>query len=171
MFQSKIFRSKALTIGVAAFLLSLILPLESPAQQMGALGGIVYQEDMKTTVENAVVKIKNIQTNKEFQSGPTDNKGAYKIAGVAEGRYILGVSTKQGDYNFAFEVFIKGGETARLDIALKKGEMPAVVASLEKKPLAFFTTPIGIAVVVLASGGLIAGGYFIITGTKSADKR
>ena len=171
MFKSKIFRSKALTIGVVAFLLSLILPFESLAQQVGALEGIVYQEDMKTPVENAVVKIKNIQTNKEFQSGPTDKKGAYKIAGIAEGRYVLGVSTKAGDYNFDFEVFVKGGDTARLDIALKKGLIPAVVASLEKKPLAFFTTPIGIAVVVLASGGLIAGGYFLITGTKSADKR
>lgn len=171
MLRSKIFKSKALVFGVVAFLLSLILPLGSLAQQVAALEGIVYQQDMKTPVENAVVKIKNIQTNKEYQSGPSDKKGAYKIAGIPEGRYMLGISTKEGDYNFDFEVFVKGGETARLDIGLKKGAMPAVVASLEKKPLAFFTTPIGIAAVVLASGGLVAGGYFIITGEKSTAKR
>ena len=76
---------------------------------------------MTTPVANAVVKVRNVQSPKEYDSQPTDANGMYKITGVAEGRYILGVTTAGGNYNFDYVLVFKGSEIAKLSLALEEG--------------------------------------------------
>ena len=78
----------------------------------GSLVGFVYAQDMKTPVAGAVVKLRNIANQKEFASGSTDANGMYKIDGVDEGRYILGVTATQGDFNFDYVMLLKDGAMA-----------------------------------------------------------
>ena len=109
----------------------------------------------------------------EFSSAPTDATGLFKLPGLPEGRYVLGVSALGEDFNFEFQVFIKAREMGKLSLALIKRQ-PAMEVGLSpvytepegaavaprKKPAAgFFTTPVGIATIVVVSGATIYGIY------------
>src|SRR4030067_276621 len=163
MLKDEIFRSRALVWGLAAAFLSLLLPVEALAQARGtgSLIGFIYAESLSAPVENAVVKIRNISTGKEFLSKPTDKTGLYKIENAEQGRYVLGVTTPQGDFNFEFELFIKTGEIAKLSLALKPGLMAALAVPF-KTAASFFTTLLGIAPTVVVSGLAIYGGYKLL---------
>jgi hypothetical protein len=72
MLRKEIFRSPALlALTIFSFML-IMLPLESLAQvssQAGSLVGFIYGSDMKTPVEKAVVKIRNLNSGEEYVSG------------------------------------------------------------------------------------------------------
>lgn len=111
---------------VIAAVLMLIVPFAELAYAKGpaaggSLVGFIFAEDMKTPVVNAVVKIRDFQTAKEYVSLPTDANGMYTIAGIKEGRYILGVTTATGNFNFDFFMHLKGEEMAKLSVALAPG--------------------------------------------------
>ena len=118
----------------------------------GSLVGFVYAQDMKTPVAGAVVKLRNIANQKEFASGSTDANGMYKIDGVDEGRYILGVTATQGDFNFDYVMLLKGGEMAKLSVALAPGGQ-ATSGDAPKK--SFFKSPVGIIVMVVVVGAVL----------------
>ena len=118
----------------------------------GSLVGFVYGQDMKTPVAGAVVKVRNIANQKEFASGTTDANGMYKIDGVDEGRYILGVTATQGDFNFDYVMLLKGGEMAKLSVALAPGGQ-ATSGDAPKK--SFFKSPVGIIVMVVVVGAVL----------------
>jgi hypothetical protein len=171
--RAGIFRAKWLALGIAGAFFLLTLPLELWAQQgaqvvpgpgSGALVGFIYGADMKTPVSRAVVRIRNLQDGREYASEPTDENGLYKLQGIKEGRYILGISTPAGDYNFEYEIFIKAGEVGKLSLALKPGNASTLGQEEEekekKKP--FFLTPVGIAIVIVASGLAIYGTYKLL---------
>lgn len=129
-----------------------------PPSKQGTLQGVVYSEGMRSRVASAVVKIRNLNNQREYTSQPTDPKGNYKILMVEEGWYTLGVSTPAGDFNLSYGVYIKAGEVAKLSVEMLPGGM------LEGKGSngghkGFFSTPGGIAVIVLAVGGLAFGVY------------
>jgi len=150
--RKTIFRSRALTVWVIIAVLSLFLPIEalSNAQaRTGSVAGYVYEGNLDTPVENAVVKIRNVTSKKEFQSAPTNKTGNYQIKDIEEGRYTLGVTTKEGNFNFEFIVFIKANEEAKINVALKPG-VASVLAKKEHK--AFFLTPLGLAVILGSAG-------------------
>jgi hypothetical protein len=148
----------------------LIVPAVYAAQSgKGSLEGYVFKDDLKTPVANAVVKIRNSQSGEEYQSKPTDAKGAFAILSVTEGRYILGITTEEGNFNFDYEIFIKQGETGKLSIGLKKGGSPALIASLNKK--GFFTKPLGLAVVIGAGGALVFGVALVASNDSSPTKK
>ena len=120
--------------------------------QGGSLVGFVYAQDLKTPVVGAVVKVRNIANQKEFASGTTDANGMYKIDGVDEGRYILGVTATQGDFNFDYVMLLKGGEMAKLSVALAPGGQTTGSDAPKKS---FFKTPVGIITVVVVAGALL----------------
>ena len=120
--------------------------------QGGTLVGFVYGQDLKTPVAGAVVKVRNIANQKEFASGTTDANGMYKIDGVDEGRYILGVTATQGDFNFDYVMLLKGGEMAKLSVALAPGGQ-ATSGDAPKK--SFFKSPVGIIVMVVVVGAVL----------------
>lgn len=131
MIRTKVFRSKILAVGVLAAFVMLFAPVEAFTQRpgegtTGSLIGFIYGEDMPTPVENAVVKIRNIEDGKEYESTATDDTGVYRIAEVKEGHYALGVSTTEGDFNFEYIVLIKAGEMGKLSLALKPGAASTV---------------------------------------------
>jgi hypothetical protein len=122
----------------------------------GALSGRIYREDMRTPVRNAIVKLRNLETQKEYASEPTSNDGIYVIPGIEEGRYIMGVLGPSGSYNFHYSILIKADALAKLSVAMKPGAAPVMLqtgtSAYTKKPtvIDFFKSPAGILSVITA---------------------
>lgn len=164
MFSNNAFRSRVLAGGLIAAFVLLILPVPGAAQaqtsvmRQGTLHGTVYSEGMRSRVTNAIVKIRNLNNQKEYSSPPTDAKGEYKIIGIEEGWYTLGVSSPSGEFNLNYGVYIKAGETAKLSVEMLPG------GTLEGKGAggggrSFFATPGGILLIVAMAGGAGFGVY------------
>jgi len=165
MFSNGAFHSRILAVGLIAAFIVLAMPARGAAQaknpsmaRQGVLHGTVYSEGMRSRVANAIVKIRNLNNQKEYSSPPTDPKGEYKIIGVEEGWYTLGVSSPAGDFNLNYGVYIKAGETAKLAVEMLPG------GALEGKGSggggrSFFATPGGILLIVAMAGGAGFGVY------------
>lgn len=165
MLNIGIFRSRMMVVFVLSAFVLLMTPVRDFAQSPlkgGILTGNVYGADMTTPVVNAVVKIRNLNTQKEFTS-PTDKLGMYKITGIDEGWYTLSISSLLGDYSLSYGVYIKAGEIAKLNLSMKGAGV------LEGKGLgssagkSFLGTPGGILVIVAAVG---LGGFGVYELTK-----
>lgn len=137
---------------VAAFLL-LTLPWPRTAAAApkgnGALAGHIFNEDMRTPVRNAVVKLRNVATLKEYESEPTSPDGTYVIPAIEEGRYVMGVLGPSGSYNFHYSIMIKADAVAKLSVAMKPGGAPVMLqqgsdAKKKTKIIDFFKSPAGI---------------------------
>ena len=155
MTHKSVSKSRWLIWGALAAFSLFIVPVGEVAwakAQGGTLVGFVYGQDLKTPVAGAVVKVRNIANQKEFASGTTDANGMYKIDGVDEGRYILGVTATQGDFNFDYVMLLKGGEMAKLSVALAPGGQ-ATSGDAPKK--SFFKSPVGIIVMVVVVGAVL----------------
>ncbi len=157
MLIKELFRSRALVVVVLASFGLLVAPVgqfaapRGPASS-GSLVGFVYGSDMKTPVTNAVVKLRNVADSKEYVSPPTDANGMYKVTGLADGRYILGVTTAKGDFNFDYVMKVKGGEMAKLSVALAPGGQTTGTDAGKKS---FFVSPAGIVLIVVAVGTVL----------------
>jgi hypothetical protein len=166
MFEYNKLSKRGLTFLLLATLGAMFLPMEiiaAPAEPKGNLIGFIYLVDLKTPLADAVVKIRSLKDSVEMQSDPTDKNGAYKLLGIEEGQYILGVSAKSGNYNLEVMIQIKGGETGKLSLVLKEGQANAVLAKNVAKA-AFFATPLGIALLAGASAAAV-GGVGMLTST------
>ena len=183
MLKENIFRSRLLMYAIIGSCSLLFFPHEALSRaQTGTLTGIIFAEDMKTPIENAVVLVRNVKTKIEFRSNPTDKSGSYVIKNVEEGLYILGVSSPKGDFNFGFQIRVKANEIAKLSLALKPGKKGGAIlagtagAGVVAGALtgagaiagavgagaagaAFFLTPVGIAVTTVVAAGLGVGIY------------
>jgi len=128
----------------------------------GALAGHIYNEDMRTPVRDAVVKLRNVTTLKEYVSEPTDTEGMYNIPAIEEGRYVMGVQAPTGSYNFHYSIMIKSDALAKLSVAMKPGSEPVMLQSgfAEKKKSSvvdFFKSPAGIiTALTVVEGALFA---------------
>jgi hypothetical protein len=160
MLVTGIFRSRALVVGVAAALLLMMMPVmefaqlkgAAPAPENGSMVGFIYGTDMKTPVPGAVVRIRNVGEQKSYDSTPTDRNGMYKITGIKEGRYILGVTAADMDFNFDYVMYLKSGEMAKLSVALAPGGQTSGPNAVQKS---FFTSPAGIVLIVAAVGAIL----------------
>ncbi|MCJ7484685.1 MAG: carboxypeptidase-like regulatory domain-containing protein [Candidatus Aminicenantes bacterium] len=174
MLKVALLRYKILAGGLVAAFLLLVTPLpvfsgqqpQSYARQ-GQLKGTVYSEGMASRVANAIVKVRNLNNQKEYESQPTDAKGGYTILGIEEGWYTLGVTTAAGDFNLNYGVYIKAGETAKLSVEMLPGGM------LEGKGgsgggKGFFSKPGGILTIVVLGAG-VGFGIYELTKQKEAS--
>lgn len=166
MFKSRLFRSKPLALSLAGAFLLLLLPCEGLSEGTGSLEGIILDQEMRLPVSNAVVKIRNLESEKEFASGPTDENGEYRIEAVDEGDYILGIVAEDGSYNFDFVVSIREGETAKLTMAIKPGQEEEEEEEEERGILAFFSSPTGIILLVMAAGLIAFGTWKLLEGKE-----
>ena len=163
MYGEKIFRSKVLTLGLIGAFVVLLCPAEAwtqTARGRGSIKGNIFNEDLRTPFENVVVKIRNTEDGLEMESPPTDDTGAYKISDVRVGRYVLGVATADGNFNFDYMVDVKANETARLSLAVKpsKGMLSEQGdADKQKKKKGVFATTAGILILVTGSALLTLG--------------
>jgi len=133
----------------------------------GNLMGIIYGKDGTTPVEGAVIQLRNISTGAVYKA-KTDKVGTFKIEGMDAGLYSAGIVTEEGSFNVESLIGIKANTTTTISLALKpyiKGE-PKKAAVKEKaveklkllpKIAKFFTSPIGLATLVAASGGVVYG--------------
>lgn len=169
------FRSRVLASGLVVAFVLLLMPLTASAQtqpksyaRQGMLQGTVYSEGMKSRVTNAVVKVRNLNNQREYASQPTDAKGGYKILGIEEGWYTLGISTAAGDFNLNYGVYIKAGETAKLSVEMLPGGMLEGKGGSGGGKKGFFKTPAGILTIVALGAG--AGfGIYELTKQKEAS--
>lgn len=177
MLTLRVFKSRLLlTLVLSAFTL-LILPVEGFSRtdktaRGGALVGFIYGSDMKTPVKNAVVKLRNVENGYEFYSTPTDATGAYKIEQLREGKYVLGITAPDGDYNFGYVVSVKEGEIGKLSLALMRGEITPMGQGTEsygKEKPSFFWTPVGIAVLMVVTTVALYGAFKLIEGKEEAS--
>jgi hypothetical protein len=175
MLKVTLFRSRVLAGGLIAAFVLLIVPLPSAAQtqpqsyaRQGTLQGTVYSEGMRSRVANAVVKIRNLNNQKEYVSLMTDAKGGYKIMGIEEGWYTLGVTTDAGDFNLNYGVYVKAGETAKLSVEMLPGGMLEGKGASGGGKKGFFKTPAGI-VTIVALGAGVGFGVYELTKQKEAS--
>lgn len=177
MFKKHASWARGTALAVLGAFLSLVAPIGGFAAQevvgAGNLIGYIYGDDGRTPVAGAVVKLRNVDTGAEMLGTPSDASGLYRLTGIPEGRYVLGVTSAAGDFNFEYQIFIKAGETGKLSLALiprqpimTEGLEPVyvepegtAVTPKKKGPLAFFTTPVGIASIVVI-GSLGAYGIY-----------
>lgn len=169
MLVQNVFRSRIMVVGLIAAFLLLIMPVvdfAAPAST-GSLVGFIYDKDMKTPVANAVVKIRDVSNLKELSSLPSDANGMYKITGFPEGRYILGVTTPTGDFNFDYALVLKGNEMAKLSVALAPGGLTTGADAASKS---FFSggNLIGIVVFVAAAATMT---YLILHNPSTSPNR
>ena len=151
-------RSVALFLVVSFLVLMVPVPWVGAAPRgNGSLVGHIFKDDMKTPVRNAVVKLRNIATQQEYASDPTDTEGLYKIPAIEEGRYIMGVLGPGGNYNFHYSIMIKSDALAKLSVAMKPGGSPVMLqqgsTANDKKAtiVDFFKSPAGLLTLVTAA--------------------
>jgi hypothetical protein len=150
---------KILAFFLAAAFVLLTLPVRELAaaapRGSGALTGHIYNEDMRTPVRNAVVKLRNVATLQEYESEPTDPDGLYRIPGIEEGRYVMGVQAPNGAYNFHYSILIKSDALAKLSVSMKPGDAPVRIEQgfgTNKKAtiIDYFKSPAGILTIMTA---------------------
>jgi hypothetical protein len=128
-------------------LFTCVLPLEAfQESESGILTGCVYFEDGTTPVPKAIVKIKKVDSELVFESGPTDRKGIFRFESIPAGLYIAGIVYKDENFNVENAIGIRSAET--VDVSLIIGK---------KRPnpiLAFFLSPAGLATVAAATVGV-----------------
>lgn len=158
---------------VLIFSLTLCLSPYLPAQQTrspgkGNLIGKIYAKDGVTAVVGALAKIKNVATAKTYESRLTDKLGSFKIQGIEEGLYSVGIVTDEGEFNVESLIGIKANKTLLITLVLKpylkeeikKAEVRSEILKSDKVPskiLKFFASPVGLAIIV-ATTGLVAYG-------------
>jgi hypothetical protein len=135
-------------------------------EQGGSLAGFVYGKDMKTPVAGAVVKIRNLGDQKELASLPTDANGMYTIPGIPEGRYILGVTSAAGNFDFDYALSVKGSEMGKLSVALAPGAGAQTAGEAATKKKGFFNSWVGRALIVSAVGVAV---YLVFFTEKEAS--
>lgn len=136
----------------------------------GNLIGKIYAKNGITVIEGATVKIKNVTTDEVYESSKTDMLGTFKIEGIEEGLYSVGIVTEEGNFNVESLIGIKANKTVLITLALKpflkeedkRAELKSKVLKRTKeasKIVKFFTSTAGLAI-MLATTSVI--GYGII---------
>jgi hypothetical protein len=150
-------KSLALFLAATFFLLTVPFPRFAAAAPKGngTLVVHIYNEDMKTPVRNVVVKLRNVETQKEYDSEPTYPNGTYVIPAIEEGRYVMGVLGTSGPYNFHYSIMIKANALAKLSVAMKPGGTPVMLQQgfdTKKKAtiVDFFKSPAGLLTIISA---------------------
>ena len=133
--------------------------INGKALAKGNLIGFVYDKDGTTPLEGAIVKLKNVSTSSIYESSKADKLGVFKIEGIDEGLYVVGISSKEGSFNVENFIGIKANETAKVSFSLEpqaqgeKANMPKMKkGNLISK---FFTSPLGLAVIGAASVAVV----------------
>jgi hypothetical protein len=155
-------QSKTISITLIFSIVLLYSPHLLTAQSTGSgnLIGFVFDKDGTTPVEGAIVKLRNISTSRVYESSKTDNLGIFKVEGIDEGLYVMGVSSKDGDFNVENIIGIRADETAKISLALKpqaEGATRNYAAPILAALAAFFTSAAGIAVIIAATAALVYG--------------
>jgi len=169
MIHKLVSRSRWLIWGALAAFVLFVVPVSEMAwaqAQSGSLAGFIYGKDMKTPVAGAVVKIRNLGDQKELASLPSDANGMYTIPGIPEGRYILGVTSAEGNFDFDYALHVKGSEMGKLSVALAPGATAQTTDESAPKKKGFFNSWVGRALLITAAGVAV---YLVFFTEKEAS--
>lgn len=155
----KIVKSKPISVTLIFSFLLFISPhfVKAKTNASGNLIGFVYDMDETTPLEGAIIKLKNVSSGTIYESNKSDKLGIFKIEGIDQGLYICGVSVEEKNFNVANIIGIKAGETAKVSFSLKPITAVKDANYFAAGFLAFFLSPIGIAVIVAATAAIIYG--------------
>lgn len=100
---------------VSVLILTFVLPfssifLDGQVEGKGKLFGMIKGKDIVSSIEGAVVKLRNISTGAVYE-GEVDILGTFKIEGIFEGMYAVGLSTLEGDFSSDNLLEVKADET------------------------------------------------------------
>ena len=94
---------------------------QTTEQATGTVVGFLYETDGKTPVKDGILKFKNVFTNQEFLSQPTDDKGAYKIEALPIGQYTAIATVDKKEYKFEYVIIVVSpNEEAKVNFMLFK---------------------------------------------------
>jgi len=166
MFKSVRLKSVSLILIFSCILFFSPNLLAEQTKGKGNLIGKIYAKDGITAVVGSIAKIKNVTTAKVYESSKTNNVGTFKIEGIEEGLYSVGIVTDEGEFNVESLIGVKANKTVLITLVLKpyldegKVELRSKIFKDDKVPskiLKFFSSPIGIAIIVVGSIAIIYG--------------
>ncbi len=133
----------------------------SAGATMGSLTGRLYAADGKAPLVGAVLHLRNVTTQDEFDSPATGPDGSYKFFFLPDGHYAVGVVADGTDYNFESGVAIKSGKTAKVSLKLSPAtgtddSRKAVAYAPAKGRWAFFHSAPGVVMLAGGSAAIIA---------------
>lgn len=113
-----------LLFGAVFFVLFLsvsVNTLKAQDNPVGTVTGYIYEQDESTPVEGAVIKFKNVQTGKFYESQKSDLMGAFMVEEIERGIYLYGVITPDATFDSEGLVGfrIKEKDTASMSISLR----------------------------------------------------
>ncbi len=174
----KKFRSKFLAILISTLFIFTSSPFLFAAEkiQTGNLVGFVYDKDGKTPLKNAVVLLKNLKTNEVYRSQPTGEAGEFRLTGLPDGFYVVGIEVDTNKYNATGAVRIVAGKTATLSFSLRplaaqkdKEKKEEKKKKKRKGIIAFFKSPAGIAVIIAGTAAIVYGIYELTKEEKEEE--
>lgn len=158
--MTQLVRSKVfISFVIAAFIL-FITPSTLKSEIAGNTGnliGFIYAEDGTTPVEGAVFKVKNVKTNKVYESTQTDELGVFKIEGIEEGLYLAGVNSEDKAYVIENVLAFQGDTTAKLSLSLKSGTTVALAQGDDDDDNGFAFLGLHGAAAIAALAAILAG--------------
>ena len=110
---------------------------EAPAPKGATLHGKITAVDRKSPIPDAQVHA-IAKDGSVVSSPPADNKGRYRLTGLAPGSYHLAVSTQEGVFTLESEVGISSANDYTVDLATIPAEAASgVVPGLDLGPKGF----------------------------------
>jgi hypothetical protein len=171
---SKYLYRKFPVLAVFSCLILLAFPSIGAADSStGGIMGFVYGEDGKSPLQNAVVLLRGLNTQKLYQSEPTGETGAYKIPAIGEGTYVVGLKVNEEMFNTSNYISVTKGKTDTLSLSLQPPAPPPPESPPppgnkgKKKP--FFKKPVGIATIV-AGTSIVGFGLFKLLEKNEEDE-
>ncbi len=106
--------------GLALILMFLLGSLKAETIEKGNIIGFIYTKDGTTPLEGAIIRVENISTRSTFESTISDKNGIFKIEGIEQGVYVLGVKTSEGEFNLedVIGLKIRSNETAKMSLSV-----------------------------------------------------
>lgn len=136
---------------MVVFSLCGIAPMAQSGSETVSLSGRIFQPDGSTPFNQAVVRVTNTETGREYTSAPTDSAGRYAFAGLPAGTYTFEVEVEEGIYVLDRAVQIGENESASISFTVKpEPQEGAGAAGMSGKKK-------GALIAIIAGGAILLG--------------
>ena len=96
------------------------------ADDSAVLAGRVVDRDGFTPRAGVVVRLVEIDTERDFASAPTGEQGTFRVEGAPAGRYAVLAETDEGKYLAADRLELAAGDNTPVQLALDPGAEPVL---------------------------------------------
>ena len=100
----------------------------------GIIIGQIYGLEKTRPVQGAIIKAKNIKDGSLYVSNPSNRAGEFEIEGMKAGIYVIGVITKEGNFNTDRLLGVYEAQTLRVAFSLNpyKKEVVSAIQNVYK---------------------------------------